>query len=337
MIITTISAFRKALAAPHTSLRTLRGIVPLTEGGLPIVRRTARFAEAEVVMPDGRRALLHSPLSPRAIVSVARTAEALCSIGSQWLGEYRILESEMLLRDSFGREQWADLILEVLPEGEPLEGCALIDGATLRRELLALQREMHRIGFSHGNLRAGNLIVGYDGRLHPIRPHYGRFDGASDDFAPLFALADSLDKEQLPNASASGVVSDVSCAYHATQPAESIGPAAAESAEPDEERFPIHEGLIRTRRGTRYGYLDASGQVRIGFEWLWADDFREGRAVVETTDGVGVIDKHGRVVIDPVWDDIRYDVSRGEFHASLGGERATMGYDGRVLRSCAKE
>lgn len=333
MVITTISAFRKALATPHTSLRTLRGVVPLTEGGLPIVRRTSRFAEAEIVMPDGRRALLHAPLSPRAIAPVTRTAEALCSIGSQWLGEYRILEGEMLLRDSFGREQWADLILEVLPEGEPLDRCTMIDGATLRRELLALQREMHRIGFSHGNLRAGNLIVGHDGRLHPIRPHYGRFDGASDDFAPLFALADSLTRQQQP--SASGVLSDVSCAYHATQP---IGLTEGASAtQPDEERFPIHEGLVRTRRGTRYGYLDASGMVCIPFEWVWADDFREGRAVVETPDGVGVIDKRGEIVVAPVWDNIRYDVSRGEFYASLGEECTTIGYDGRVLRSCTKE
>lgn len=337
MIIATIRAFRKALATPHTSLRTLRGIVPLTEDGVPLVRRTSRFAEAEVVLPDGRRALLHTPLSPRAISSVARTAETLCSVGSQWIGEYRILEGEMLLRDSFGREQRADIILEVLPEGEPLDGCALIDGATLRHELVALQREMRRIGFSHGNLHTRNIIVGCDERLHPIRPHYGRFDGASDDFAPLFALADSLAEEQRQRAAASCIASDVSCAYHATQPTESIGPAAPESTEPDEERFPIHEGLIRTRRGTRYGFLDAGGQVCIDFDWLWADDFREGRAVVETADGVGVIDKRGGLVIAPVWDDIRYDVSRGEFHASLGEEYATMGYDGRVLRSCAKE
>lgn len=47
-------------------------------------------------------------------------------------------------------------------------------------------------------------------------------------------------------------------------------------------RFSPHEGLIRFMAHDRYGYADEQGRTAIEPVYVWADDFAEGRAVVET-------------------------------------------------------
>ena len=76
--------------------------------------------------------------------------------------------------------------------------------------------------------------------------------------------------------------------------------------------------------------------MAIPFVYLWADDFREGRAVVETEQGVGVIDKRGCEILPAVFDDVRYDVSARCFEARLDEQRLLFGYAGEPIDNPAK-
>lgn len=374
-MIASMTAFRRALASPATHFRTLHAIIPQMVDDVPLVRRTSRFAEAIGTTAGGRQIIIYSPLSARAIADVERTAERVCAIRSPHLGEYRILRGELLFTDSLGESHTGDIIIEELPAGEPFGFGSSQSSHALGEGLLRLREHLQHIGFTHNNLRAENIIVGDDGRLHPIRLHYGRFGGAHDDFGPLFDLVASLERaERSENGERSDVVtrydtvaneeqkqnmlaSDApSPAYRAT-----ATPATNDSAD---EIFAPHEGFARARRGGRYGFfavedratykrfgatddgvgttddgfgVQAEGlRVAIPFVYLWADDFREGRAVVETEQGVGVIDKCGCEILPAVFDDVRYDVSAGCFEARLDEQRLLFGYAGEPIDNPAK-
>lgn len=347
-----------------------------------MVRRTSRFAEAIGTITGGRQIIIYSPLSARAIADVERTAERVCAIRSPHLGEYRILRDELLFTDSLGESHTGDIIIEELPAGEPFGFGSSQSSHALGEGLVRLREHLQHIGFTHNNLRAENIIVGDDGRLHPIRLHYGRFGGAYDDFGPLFDLVASLERaERSENGERGDVVTRydtvankeqkqnmLACdapspAYRAT-----ATPATNDSAD---EIFAPHEGFARARRGGRYGFFavedrttdnlfcatdnrfgatdncvgttdDGFGarieglRVAIPFVYLWADDFREGRAVVETEQGVGVIDKCGCEILPAVFDDVRYDVSAGCFEARLDEQRLLFGYAGEPIDNPAK-
>lgn len=330
--------------------------------GVPLVRRTSRFAEAIGTITGGRQIIIYSPLSARAIADVERTAERVCAIRSPHLGEYRILRDELLFTDSLGESHTGDIIIEELPAGEPFGFGSSQSSHALGEGLVRLREHLQHIGFTHNNLRAENIIVGDDGRLHPIRLHYGRFGGAYDDFGPLFDLVASLERaersdvvtrydtvaneEQKQNILACDAPSP---AYRAT-----ATPATNDSAD---EIFAPHEGFARARRGGRYGFFAVEDRasanrfgttddgfwarieglrVAISFVYLWADDFREGRAVVETEQGVGVIDKRGCEILPAVFDDVRYDVSAGCFEARLDEQRLLFGYAGEPIDNPAK-
>ena len=63
--------------------------------------------------------------------------------------------------------------------------------------------------------------------------------------------------------------------------------------------------IVRFRKGEIWGYAYWNGE-RIVVERiiLYANDFAEGRAVIRTKRGYGMIDTTGRVVMNDVWDDL---------------------------------
>ena len=391
-MIASMTAFRRALASPATHFRTLHAIIPQMVDGVPLVRRTSRFAEAIGTTAGGRQIIIYSPLSARAIADVERTAERVCAIRSPHLGEYRILRDELLFTNSLGESHTGNIIIEELPAGEPFGFGSSQSSHALGEGLVRLREHLQHISFTHNNLRAENIIVGDDGRLHPIRLHYGRFGGAYDDFGPLFDLVASLERAErsengersenkgknCENRGENGERSDVVTRYDtvaneeqkqnmlasdAPSPAYRVTATPATNYSAD-EIFAPHEGFARARRGGRYGFFavedratdnrfgatdDGVGvtdygfgaraeglHVAIPFVYLWADDFREGRAVVETEQGVGVIDKRGCEILPAVFDDVRYDVSAGCFEARLDEQRLLFGYAGEPIDNPAK-
>lgn len=85
--------------------------------------------------------------------------------------------------------------------------------------------------------------------------------------------------------------------------------------EPVTERYaletPFREGLAVARSGDKYGYVDREGLEIIPFRYDWAEAPEEGLAVVKTGDRFGLIDKKGNTVLEPVFEDIRWQAENG--------------------------
>lgn len=115
--------------------------------------------------------------------------------------------------------------------------------------------------------------------------------------------------------------------------AESAGVSAPAVTEDGEGEF--SEGLRVVVRDGRFGYADETGHVVIGLQYAWAGDFSEGRAAVAVTAPVGegllmgLIDREGRAVIPPEYDDLSWDGSR---YATVdkGGLHGCLDRTGRV-------
>ena len=310
----TIITFKEALESPADHFRTIGSALPVKRNGATEVARTAFFAES-VVRLEGRRWLVCMPLTRSAIIAVERMANRLKYIRSEYLCEYRVLYREMVFEDGLGREQVCDIVLQEYPEGEVFGRDCSYTGGQLRAMLDALHEEMERTGFTHNNLKPSNIIIGDDRRMHPVRYHYAELgEGCRDDFAPLYALiADDGSEDELH---------DIYTSYSAAN-GENLGGGIL--------RFPPHDGLVRFVEGELYGYADERMRTVIAPKYIWADDFREGRAVVETGRGLGLIDKSGREIIPAEYDDLRYDIYSGESEGNKNGLRFVFGYDGHLI------
>ncbi|MDE6865166.1 MAG: hypothetical protein K2I97_02935 [Alistipes sp.] len=113
----TLHLFMQALLTPDLSFATLTDARPvLGDDGMPRLRRTTRFAEAEIEWQGGRW-LLALPLEPAAMQQVERTAAALRKIDCPALTEYRILPRELHCQDACTKVYVSDLILQRIPSG----------------------------------------------------------------------------------------------------------------------------------------------------------------------------------------------------------------------------
>jgi hypothetical protein len=91
--------------------------------------------------------------------------------------------------------------------------------------------------------------------------------------------------------------------------------ASPQPEEPAGERYEVEssfeEGLAVARSGDRYGYVDRQGHEIIPFRYDWADTLEEGLAVVKIDDRFGLIDKKGNTVLEPVFEDMRWNADNG--------------------------
>ena len=62
----------------------------------------------------------------------------------------------------------------------------------------------------------------------------------------------------------------------------------------------FHEGRLLVRKDNLYGYLDRSLQLVIPCQYIWAHEFYDGTAFVETDGGVEKIDRDGNIVDDAI-------------------------------------
>lgn len=290
MNIPTLYHFTEALEAPDLLLTTLRDAQPrrTATGGIAM-SRTSRFAEAEIQW-RGSRYLLCFPLSGAAIFSVEQTAARLKYLQTELLTDYLLLRDEMIFTDDEGETHRCDLILHRLPDGEPLSACVWqYDAEALLRALDELEQGLQQIDFHHNNLKAENLIVTPQGRLVPVRYHFARFGSGCD--AEQFEALRKFIREEA-----------------------SAGMELHESAAPRYRTLPEFSGhlfvgemsdqLVRIEDEAGYGYVDTGNRTVIAPQFIWAADFREGRAEVQTAEGMGLIDKQGRFVIEP-----RYEIA----------------------------
>ncbi len=313
----TLQTFARALLAPDLALKRLsRARAVLNGDSLPCLRRTTRFAEAEIAW-RGERWLLFLPLSTAGLRRIERTVSALRRTQSSALTDYRLLPGEMQWTDDAGECRHCDLIIQHLPAGLEFEEALLrVPGGTLLAALEALRRELRRLGIVHRNIKAANLRW-TEGRFVLLRYHDMCIGTAADDDAEAF---EALRRRIEEVTGRSDAVGDVSYGY----------------AVPD--RFPGHirvhnpfEGLRCVEDETGYGYVDDENRPVIPSHFVWAGDFREGLARVQTERGMGLIDRTGRYVIPDDYDIVEYDPATSLSRVCSDGYWADFDYLGRQL------
>lgn len=318
-MIPTLQTFTRALLTPDLSLATLTDARPATDAhGLPRLVRTSRFAEAEIEW-SGSRWLLSMPLTSAALPGIERTLTELRRLNTPFLAECRILPAEMRWQDAAGDSRTTDLLLQLLPPGRSFADALLTEEqAVLAAALDALERALRELRVAHNNLKAENLRWS-EGHLIPLRYHDARVGEPSEaDAAAFEALRREIAGAAAPRATE---VHDVAADY---SPLRSL----------TGHRWTGHvfEGLVCVEEENGLcGFVDERNNPVIPAQYLWAGNFREGRAAVETPTGMGLIDREGRYVIPPEYEIVEYDAPASVVRVRQHGRWALYDYLGRRI------
>lgn len=318
----TLNDFARALLAPDLAFATLAEARVCTDRqGLPLLRRTTRFAEAQIEWRGGSW-LLFLPLAPQALLRIERTAARLRRLTTGLLADYRILPDEMRWSDATGTVRRTGLILQELPAGVGFEeALASEEPATLLAALDTLQEGLRSLGFNHRNLKPENLRW-CAGRFIPLRYHDACFGTTGADDEAFGALRHRVGEQARHPADAATeqTLHDTTAAYTASR--RLAGHRWCSN---------LFEGLVCVEDETGYGFVDPSNRVVIPSNFLWANDFHEGRAEVQTAEGMGLIDKQGGYVIAPRYEIVEYDPATSISLVRLDGLWARFDYLGRQL------
>ena len=68
----------------------------------------------------------------------------------------------------------------------------------------------------------------------------------------------------------------------------------------------IHCGLVAIRQGTKYGFVNAKGEIVIAPKYEEVTNFRLNRAAFRLNDKWGLIDTNGKVIVAAQFDEIRH-------------------------------
>ena len=294
-----ITSLRDALKYPIDHFRTLWKVIRAA-GDEPIfIDDSYSFAEVTLYTRDNCRAMLFMPLKDFKL----NDSPQFISPPSSILCPYRVYRQELMTTT-----EAYDIILQIIPEGESLHLSA-IDNSTALKMVDSLEQECRRIGFSHNNLTAENIIVGNNNRLYPIRYHQATMDGCKDDFNALRA--------QLIESNNPMILNDIYSSYTNRYC----------------DIFDRHNGYIRFCDDGLFGYKNHKGEDIIPAQFLWASDFCEHRAVVETQTGFGVINNKGKMVINPYLDSLYYDTFNSLFYYYDKDEICAFDYNGTPLKT----
>ncbi|MFR9503583.1 MAG: WG repeat-containing protein [Rikenellaceae bacterium] len=319
----TINNFISALYSPAEHFDTLASIVAQRDQmGRVVVSRTKHFADA-LIEWQGRSYLLSLPLSSSALSMAQHASVALRRLRSKVLLEYRLLPNELRYIDAQGRFSTSALLLEELPRRVDI---ASLSGGALYRAISHLEGEFCRLQLTHSNLRLDNIVVGEDHLLYPLRMHYASVGSVSS--AEFDLLRDEVARELKRQGSAD--------ALSEFEMSASLREAEAK-VEAENTLYGYlsvgnpFEGMCVAESEAGYGYIGLSGEEIIPPQFIWAGDMREGRAEVETPEGMGLMDAHGNFVIEPRYRIVEFDVATGTTRAKLGEEWLLFDYEGRLL------
>ena len=293
-----LSELRGVLNSPIDYFNTLwRHIRPT---GDEVISIDATYSFAEVIVPtvDQGRVIIFIPLKPLTL----NDNPQLATPSSSTLCPYKVLKGELTTASEL-----SDIVVQYIPMGDPLH-LSPIDAATALRMINVLERECRNIGFSHNNLLVENLIVGNDDRLYPIRYHCATMEGCRDNF-------DALRAQFSESCNTPGLLCDVQSGYTNNYC----------------DIYDCHNGYIRFCDDGLFGYKDHKGEDIIDAKFLWAGDFCEQRAVVETEFGFGVINPKGEFVVKPYLSSLYYDTYNSIFYYYDHEQICAFDYNGTPL------
>lgn len=289
MDICPTSQFICSLQYPQTRLRTLHDIFCDPETFL--CNKHIVSMEGHL---NGKEYLFYAPVT-KGGATMLREATA-CTTELQYC-DLRILEDEILFSGlSTGS---CCLAMESTPQGVKLnEAIYTYSHSKLLKGLSAFKARLKRLNISHNNLGLNNIIIDSRDRWHSIS-NYNIQSGYGNDEANFMAIEKSINSLGLPD----------------EPTAKSLEQLRLHSITTDGEGntiYPIVESCRRFTSRNGVGFKDKYDNVIIPDDYLWASDFSCNRAVVQLKSGkMGIIDRRGRYVIQPLYSTIVYNPTDG--------------------------
>lgn len=308
MDLCTYINFRYWIHNPENSFRTLRNI----DFDISTLACSEHFAECIGYIGD-ERYIFYAPISKDAIHYACRAEEA---IGQTPIAEFKVLRDEAIHQNIF--MSTCSIICERYPEGVALnEALYTHSSEHLTYGLKSLRRRLSQHNICHTNLTPENIIVGRDHEWYPIRWYYA-VNGKRKDYSAFRNLAELIERCSLPKY-------DVSCnTLHS--------PLSSYSTHNLAQQERLSERRYRTTTSNGTGFLDQNRHCVVENIYLRATDFVEDRAIVTLPCGkTGVINRNGRYIIMPQYDDIEYDVTRGILKAHSGDSVTIFDYLGNEV------
>lgn len=322
MMINSISDYIVAVGAGDRAYSNLQGVrLTVGEEGLPQMRTSSRYVELDATW-HSQPCHICCPIDPSATLDAARLTAALKRVDTPLLAGYRLLHNELLIG-----EQLSDIVIEVLPEGEPLDrilsaGVPAKRARRLAAEWIATAEALAEIPFSHRALSTSRIIVRADGGMTLCGLHHARLESSTDDHRAIVEITYQILQTAIPNAVYPPIVELLTTADRTELCARLriiAGEAKVQTAKRPNENIQqitrklldcidfsnrewigiVTEDRIAFREGERYGYLDMLNNVIIEPQFTRVEPFHEGRAVVETSAGAGLINKQGAWIIAP--------------------------------------
>lgn len=307
MDVCTYLAFRNCIRNPHFHLRTI-GHMTFDDS---TVACTEHFVEC-VATAFGCSYMIYAPITLDAIHYARRAMSAFETTAGE-LGSFKVLPEEMLLDGIFASS--CSLIVESLPAGTLLrEALYTFSQEHLLEGLNELKQRLLRSGVCHMNLTLDNIIVDNNYRWHPIRSYYA-IKGRRRDLKALKRLEEQIMECSLP---------------------ESFVPTLGLLASRNELDYPgkvlplcERRRRVITERGT--GFCDEKGEMVIEDVYRSATDFCEERSVVTLKSGLmGVINRRGDYIVEPIYERIRFDTTTGDITAYQALDIHLFDYIGRA-------
>ncbi len=363
MILPAISDYLLAIGSGKVGFDKLSGIEFTADAhGHPVYGTTSRFVEFEARL-HGQRCLLCCPTDSSCIARAERQSNALKRIDSPRLAAYRFLRDEMRIRTLSGASRLCDVVVEMVPDGTALDAVlerrlTITEARRMAAEWIDTAEELGRIGFSHRALSPSKIIVCSDGGITLRGLHHGRIETSADDNCAIADITLRILRNALPAIDAPSAQEIAAAAADRDELCRMLRGIAA-ARKKNSARSVLHhtacrrllsgvdfsnresvdmpsEDRIAFLENGLYGYLDMYNNVVIAPQFIFADAFREGRAMVETAAGQGLIDKSGRWIIEPRFKEVswseRYNIA--EVHSEDGwalydslGKRLTGYYD----------
>lgn len=274
--------------------------------------RTKHFAECKAEYL-GKMFMVYAPITTISMAMIEK-AVAILPASSKHISRLHIAKDEMLCVDIESHR--CSIILEPLPEGIPLtEALYTHTNKHLTQGMEELRDELSRLDISINHLHPDSIIVDHDYHWHVIRPYYASY-GYGDDAPAFDELKGLIDRYSLSDSLDGGLLNDGYGRYVTRNIA----------------KYPICEGLRRFNSPEGIGFMDIEGRVIIEAQFFSASDFTEDRSVIETHDHkMGIIDRRGRYVIEPIYDNIEFDTDYGVSHVVNNGCEARFDYFGKQL------
>lgn len=313
-----LTALSRAIKTPYTYFRAqlMMMVAPrYDEGDRPAVVCAGNYAEAQVKLAYGQRAVLYMPLTESSFEDMADLVRWIRRTSTPIFDDCQAFREEMLFFDVDTTRYRADIILQRLPDGCYLHEAHDIKKQRLREMLDELQIEMQRLNITHTNLTPHCIIVGKE-HMHLTRIHQIRRGGATTNFRPLYSFIDRMDSDSTIREVAEWRMDNVS---------------------EIERVYELHEERMRIMMNGRYGFADVHQNIIIDAKYLWVEDFKEGRSIVRTESGAGVIDRVGRTIIETHFENVVFEVDKGFFRAVEDGKFRLFNYDGEEFDELDEE